>query len=168
MRRVAAYATVLFLLLALILVIGAVVLRPQHRPVGLQPYPALMPGQPVPPHSDLSCLWHYISYSDYFYCYLRYDRRVMVGYVQAEGHIEKIWIDTPGMTIGDLILAWGEPCGVSGGATYQYIHFAGGRAAFVGSPTSPASRVYFVKFAGPDIPGPINQWKGFTSANSRN
>jgi hypothetical protein len=163
MHRVAVCATILLFVLALILVIGAVVLRPQFRAVVLQEYPALAPGQPIPDHHDLSCLWHYYSYSDFFYCYLRYDRRVMVGYMQADGAIDTLWIDTPNMTIGDLILAWGEPSGVSGGYSYWYVHFTGGRAAFIGSPYTPTSKVYFVKFAGPELSGPINRWKGFHS-----
>ena len=163
MRKVIVAYTVLILMLALILVIGAVVLRPSFRAVGLQPYPALMPGQPIPHYSDLSCLWHYFN-NDTFYCYLRVDRRVMVAYDASESAIDRMWIDTPNLTIGDLILAWGQPRGVSGGYTYQYVHFTGGRAAFVDRPTSPASRVYFVKFEGPELSGPINHWKGFNAA----
>lgn len=160
MRRVAAYTTVLFLLLALILVIGVVVLRPQFRAVGLQPYPALLPGQPIPHWSQLDCLFHYYVAKEYFYCRLRYDSRVLVSYSAPDDTIDRTWIDV-NMSIGDLILAWGEPLGVSGGSSYWYVHFPGGRAAFIGSPYTPNTRVYFVRFADPARVGPVSQWKGF-------
>ena len=162
------------LILALILstcIIAAVFINlisfRQQAVISYQPIAQeFLPGQPFPP--DVTCHMAYYYYEDHvdLYCQPAGDIRLRSIYITYDMP-EKIIVHTdllnPHKTVGDLILAWGDPVGYRQAAIGHYLYWPG-RYAYIGNAIfSPDDNVGFISYD--DAVTVQEAWRGF--ANSR-
>lgn len=161
MKRLGIGVFSLFLVIVLTLAVAVALARqPSVQPVSLTM--SYLPGQQIA--ADMPCSYPPYRPGAKMYCSTWVDRHmVFIAYHVSERRITRVSYTTAGnFTIGELLLTWGTPSRVTKGYSFTYIHWEGGRSAFLTKPTTAHSRIWLIILE--DEPASDTRaWRGFQS-----
>jgi hypothetical protein len=147
-----------FLVMTTALVIRAS--RTAVQPIKVEPASRFMPGQPRP--KDSFCDWHH-AWGDFQYCNehpstdtgltFAFDRRrKTITYSSTYGF---------GLSIGELMLGWGQPSGYRSTGWAVQVYWGSRSAYLVSQKFEPQARVIFIAYE--LEPKESVSWKGFVT-----
>jgi hypothetical protein len=145
MRKWMTLAAISSLCSALILIMVIKVHRLPITPPRLDLDSAFMPGNPVPPHSY--CDWR-LAVTDTRFCVAPplAGERISFDVDRYKGTIVRTSLSGRRLTVGELMLAWGQPSGyLKRGISFQ-VFWQDRSAYLVTSSLSPHSRVLFLSY----------------------
>jgi hypothetical protein len=133
--------------------------RTELRPLGLELPSRVQPGKSLP--ADARCDWHMVM-EHILYCNV-VDSNVLVHFsydIERQVILSSSMLAN-GKTVGDLLLAWGEPSGYTRSEMAVQV-FWGARSVYLSStPFKPGTRAGYITYTlEPDSARP---WHGFTS-----
>ena len=109
--------------------------------------PRFLPGNPLPRSSW--CDRHYFDpYETTLTCHARQstDSVVYFTYDTRERQITRTFVNTPGKTVGELVLAWGTPIGYRSDTFGVYVHWQGRFAYSSDRAFKPESQAVFIAY----------------------
>jgi hypothetical protein len=126
----------------------------------------IAPGKPIPPSSSINCSFPSCCGNSEHKCVVVATKLIFYYYPGDSVISEVVYIDRA-YSIGELVGAWGEPIGVSGGNYCKGVYWSGGRYAYVCDwHFEPNSRAYAVWVKAVDKLPPLFKWRGFARQRS--
>jgi hypothetical protein len=109
-----------------------------------EPDPQFMPGGAIP--SSAYCDWQF-ALSDSRYCFAESaGDHISLDVNRSSGIIDRTTVSGHGLTIGDLILTWGEPSGYSKSGIAFLVYWRNQSAYITASSLSPRTPIVFISY----------------------
>ena len=119
----------------------------------------LLPGKPLP--SSAHCDWYMVN-EHTLYCAVTEDGvSVYLSFDIDRQMIRSASLPVHDKVVGELILAWGEPTGVSKSGLSNQVYWGNRSIVLISTPFSPDTRVGFVFYS--QTPYTAGPWRGFAN-----